>query len=391
MYRSNSERKGFTLVELLVVIGIIALLISILLPSLARARQAANTVKCAANLRGIIQGMQIYASQNNGYIPGSPNTTGRFLWKPAIIAGMTTTTAKANDPQTGVPWNENDCPDIVASADWMSPVLLAEGITAQASDPSFVLGKTPHFNRGSDRNSRLSRFEFYRTFPSFVCPENFFQAIPYSGSTLQCSVGPNVSYFMAFEFLIAPRPTGVTILGGTLFDSGPTSSFALPQGYSPKFSAIKNSSRKICIADGNRYNDPSTPSGVPDIDINVYDSGGDSFADSGSFTQSSHSWVRDYPGTPNGETAPFIAKTNYMLITYRHSGSSAQTTLGNYYMNCGFYDGHVETLDDLSSSNPSFWAPTGSVLNNGQGFFGTPWADTAARFQVPATGNYVIP
>src|SRR3954466_2897461 len=79
--RRGGARGGFTLVELLVVIGIIALLISILLPSLAKARKAANTVKCAANLRSIIQGMQIYASQNNGSIPGSAWTTARFIYR----------------------------------------------------------------------------------------------------------------------------------------------------------------------------------------------------------------------------------------------------------------------------------------------------------------------
>lgn len=62
-------RKGFTLVELLVVIGIIALLISILLPSLGKARQQAQTAACMSNLRSIGQLVAIYQAENKGVFP----------------------------------------------------------------------------------------------------------------------------------------------------------------------------------------------------------------------------------------------------------------------------------------------------------------------------------
>jgi prepilin-type processing-associated H-X9-DG protein/prepilin-type N-terminal cleavage/methylation domain-containing protein len=64
----TSERSGaFTLVELLVVIGIIALLVSILLPSLSKARQTANTTKCLANLRSLGQAQVQYFGEWRGW------------------------------------------------------------------------------------------------------------------------------------------------------------------------------------------------------------------------------------------------------------------------------------------------------------------------------------
>jgi prepilin-type N-terminal cleavage/methylation domain-containing protein/prepilin-type processing-associated H-X9-DG protein len=61
--------RGFTLVELLVVIGIISLLISILLPALTKAREAANSVACLARLRQLDYAAMMYANAYKSYLP----------------------------------------------------------------------------------------------------------------------------------------------------------------------------------------------------------------------------------------------------------------------------------------------------------------------------------
>lgn len=73
----SRPKKGSTLVELLVVIGIIALLISILLPALSKARRAAEEIKCMSNLRQMCTAMVIYSEGHKGAFPykGGDGTT----------------------------------------------------------------------------------------------------------------------------------------------------------------------------------------------------------------------------------------------------------------------------------------------------------------------------
>lgn len=70
MSQRRQPLHGFTLVEMLVVVAMLALLLALLLPSLQRAKEAARRALCASNLRQLSIGTTVYATDNRGYIPG---------------------------------------------------------------------------------------------------------------------------------------------------------------------------------------------------------------------------------------------------------------------------------------------------------------------------------
>ena len=80
--------RAFTLVELLVVIGIIAVLVAILLPVLSRSREAANRIKCMGTLRAMAQAAHLHAADHHGYMPAAGDQSPMHLGVRATPEGL---------------------------------------------------------------------------------------------------------------------------------------------------------------------------------------------------------------------------------------------------------------------------------------------------------------
>src|SRR5688572_3534765 len=132
----SRARGGFTLVELLVVIGIIALLISILIPALSRAREQSNTVKCLANLRSIGQAVGVYAAENKGYALPAGYLKWRFESGGANREDYATLLVNHGCRKAPSANNLNDGP-VDESAVFQGPNGITDLMGAQYSDPPY--------------------------------------------------------------------------------------------------------------------------------------------------------------------------------------------------------------------------------------------------------------
>jgi prepilin-type N-terminal cleavage/methylation domain-containing protein len=349
--------RAFTLVELLVVIGIIAVLISILLPALGKARAAAQTVACNANLRSIAQAMMVYVSENKGYIPGSGYTTGIMFFNTSSNPWADSSTVGSGNMPLGGPMHPTD---------FIQP-----------------LGKIMRLSLKSlDQPNEKDRWAEYMNLPQFICPTyRGVVAPPYAGSAQNCGVVQAPSYVTAFGFLLTTGSPTAGVTGGTRISTGGTWP-TYPSGYVPKINKIGTSSSKVFAADGGKF---ASTSNAPDYNLNLGGSGWatttygslGNFSDFGPWYMTTSSYDRSFtPGNGGG------AGIDCRIFAYRHGGNKN----GQFKMNLVYFDGHAETLTEIQSADPRLWLPKGTVIPSG--VLSKVWQDVQKAYNV--TGGYTV-
>jgi prepilin-type N-terminal cleavage/methylation domain-containing protein/prepilin-type processing-associated H-X9-DG protein len=183
---SRRREFGFTLVELLVVIGIIALLISILLPALSKAREAAKTIKCASNLHSVGLAMAIYVGENRNTYPAAYTYNGMALdigagtetptdavsgyvnWS-GYFYGNKTNNGNATSFTTNFGWDMFQCPSIDSGGLTPTDTFSGNLNPGQRTDYSAPGGLSVPWNGCDLQAPRLAY-----TVNEAICPRNKF-------------------------------------------------------------------------------------------------------------------------------------------------------------------------------------------------------------------------
>lgn len=397
----SKRRSAFTLIELLIVIAIIALLISILLPSLAAARRTARNVICQSTLRQIAVAAVGYAESNKDWLAGSPLTSGNdAVGNIVLVSDGKGGTVQFRDPSAAETFNGIS----VQSFDWIGPLAHSLGMKGPGDGQRI---------KGPADDVRSLRFQWYSSMSQFNCPENNFESFAYDGGS-GSSEGPyppipsDVSKFPNMRMLSYSMTTNFL----TTTDLPPVGSKVRPanrKAFLPLLSRVGSPSRKGAFYDGHRYaiaDDPAKALG-PDFDPAINAQYGGAFADTGPWYTENRSLSR-WAAPGESVSAPWSpGKVDARFWAFRHgvkkviplagqkAGAASSTNKAGLQCvgNVTFFDGHVELMTDLQATNPDFWHPSGTMITGPIGA----WKTTITQFGA-ATGAgasqanpYIVP
>lgn len=351
--RSESLRRGFTLIELLVSIAIIAILMSILMPSLSGARRAARGTICSNNLRQIALAINQYANSNADAIVGSPDTSGKDAFFSSKFNGVS-----------------------IQGWDWCGPLAAELGLTGPGE------GQTD-----ATEIDRFKRFDWYRSqIKSYICPENNVTAVAYPNANDGTWVsGRMISYNMSTQFTSTEKDPNQ---GGTGSNSIRRK---IKRPYRPMLSQAGTANMKAIIFEGHRY--VADPPSVPDFDKDIKAGYGGMFGGTGPWYDDNKELRRTLaPGEALSDI--FLNAADPRYFAFRHGTRKAGSTTGGgdtALGHLGFLDAHVEQMNDAKATNPHYWFPTGTTLNTNNSKLDT-WESTKRDFEAACkTPNYSVP